>query len=52
MIILYQFVKEVGIMVEDNGIGINMKKICWKGNGFLGMKEWLEFVNGYFDIFS
>ena len=51
-ITLHQSAKEVGITVEDNGVGINTKKTCWKGNGLLGMKERLEFVNGHLDISS
>ncbi|MCG0056948.1 ATP-binding protein, partial [Escherichia coli] len=34
-ITLHQSAKEVGITVKDNGIGINTKKTCWKGNGLL-----------------
>ena len=51
-ITLHQSAKEVGITIEDNGVGINTKKTCWEGNGLLGMKERLEFVNGHLDISS
>jgi two-component system, NarL family, sensor histidine kinase DesK len=43
---------EISITVKDNGIGIVENQDLAKGNGLLGMKERLEFVNGSLEIFS
>ena len=47
-VIVDQFPHEVSITVEDNGIGIRSN--FSKGNGLLGIKERLEFVNGTLEI--
>ncbi|MBO0995201.1 sensor histidine kinase [Bacillus sp. SD088] len=49
-IIVEQSVKEIQIKVEDDGIGISDHGYFAKGNGLMGMKERLEFVNGTLDI--
>lgn len=41
---------EIKIIVQDNGKGIPEEEEIKKGNGLLGMKERLEFVNGSLDI--
>jgi len=47
-----QTYKEITIIIEDNGIGINSDELNDRGNGLLGMKERLEFVNGNLKIES
>ncbi|MCQ6276282.1 sensor histidine kinase [Bacillus sp. V3B] len=44
--------KEVVIKVSDDGIGIISEDVFEKGNGLLGMKERLEFVNGNLEVMS
>ena len=43
---------EIWITVQDDGIGIVESQDLAKGNGLLGMKERLEFVNGSLEICS
>lgn len=43
---------EVAVMVKDDGVGMKLKPGYYRGNGLLGMKERLEFVNGSLDIAS
>jgi len=38
------------VQVQDNGIGFNRNRPFLEGNGLRGMKERLEFVNGFLDI--
>ncbi|WP_062105484.1 sensor histidine kinase [Bacillus niameyensis] len=45
-----QSAKEIHLMVKDNGIGISDHHYLSKGNGLIGMKERLEFVNGTLDV--
>ncbi|WP_042357598.1 sensor histidine kinase [Bacillus rubiinfantis] len=45
-----QSAEEVRIIVKDNGIGISNNSYQSKGNGLMGMKERLEFVNGTLEI--
>jgi len=45
-IIIKQTAEEWAIQVLDNGIGLPNKESFLKGNGIIGMKERLEFVNG------
>jgi two-component system sensor histidine kinase DesK len=40
------------VQVQDNGKGIDVSKDSYIGNGLLGMKERLEFVNGSMEINS
>ncbi len=40
------------IVVQDNGIGVQKDDIFDKGNGLIGMKERLEFVNGNLEVLS
>ncbi|GIN71418.1 sensor histidine kinase DesK [Bacillus sp. J14TS2] len=49
-IIVEQSDKEIQIKVEDDGMGISDHRYFAKGNGLIGMKERLEFVNGTLDI--
>lgn len=44
--------KEIVITIKDDGIGIAEGDLNDKGNGILGMKERLEFVNGSLEIES
>lgn len=44
--------KDIRITVKDDGEGLAADTAFEKGNGLLGMKERLEFVNGYLDIHS
>lgn len=41
---------EIRLTVHDNGIGISESPEHKKGNGLLGMKERLEFVNGHLEV--
>lgn len=41
---------EVRLIVKDNGKTAISDKDIQKGNGLIGMKERLEFINGYLDI--
>lgn len=43
---------EIIIIIADNGIGFTSEDILDNGNGLVGMKERLEFVNGTFNITS
>ncbi|WP_186576003.1 sensor histidine kinase [Aquibacillus kalidii] len=45
-----QSTKELLIQVKDNGIGMDSQKQDYQGNGLIGMKERLEFVNGSLSI--
>lgn len=45
-ILLEQAPDKWSIRVTDNGVGIQEQVRTFKGNGILGMKERLEFVNG------
>ncbi|MBY0120442.1 sensor histidine kinase [Bacillus sp. S/N-304-OC-R1] len=45
-----QTLNEICIKIEDNGIGIGNNYELSKGNGLLGIKERLEFVNGSLEI--
>lgn len=47
-----QSLKEIEIIVRDNGIGSVTNDNFAKGNGLNGMKERLEFVNGSLKILS
>jgi two-component system sensor histidine kinase DesK len=47
-----QSLKEIEILVRDDGIGSVTNDNFTKGNGLNGMKERLEFVNGSLDIIS
>ncbi|MFK2826766.1 sensor histidine kinase [Bacillus sp. B190/17] len=48
-----QSAKDIRITVRDNGSGITMVEgVFGRGNGLLGMKERLEFVNGCLDVRS
>lgn len=49
-LIINQSSKEVHLKIVDNGVGLSNKVKLTKGNGLLGMKERLEFVNGNLDI--
>ncbi|MBT2215773.1 sensor histidine kinase [Virgibacillus dakarensis] len=42
--------KELVMIVKDDGVGIPDKANSFHENGLLGMKERLDFVNGYLDI--
>ncbi|WP_100331136.1 sensor histidine kinase [Bacillus xiapuensis] len=42
--------KDIQLIVRDNGIGLVKSNDLNKGNGLLGMKERLEFVNGSLNI--
>lgn len=41
---------DLTIRVKDNGAGIPGNNLYFKGHGLQGMRERLEFVNGYMDI--
>lgn len=43
---------EIEIMIRDNGIGIQRENMFDKGNGLIGIKERLEFVNGHLQVLS
>ncbi|MBB6444174.1 sensor histidine kinase [Bacillus benzoevorans] len=43
---------EITIMIHDNGIGFARSDIFDKGNGLIGIKERLEFVNGNLEILT
>lgn len=43
---------EITIIVHDNGIGFVQNDILDKGNGLIGIKERLEFVNGNLEVLS
>ena len=49
---IHQTVTEIVIAVSDNGKGIDSEKYFDKGNGLIGMKERLEFVNGTLEMVS
>ncbi|KRG15357.1 sensor histidine kinase [Lederbergia galactosidilytica] len=42
--------KEIEITVEDDGVGMSDHRYFARGNGLMGIKERLEFVNGTLDI--
>jgi len=44
--------KDITIIVKDDGIGIDAKHALGKGNGLVGIRERLEFVNGTLEIDS
>jgi len=41
-----QNLREVYLVVQDNGIGLNEEQLQQAGNGLKGMRERLEFING------
>lgn len=41
-----QNLREVYLVVQDNGIGLNEEQLQKAGNGLKGMRERLEFING------
>ncbi|MDQ0193233.1 sensor histidine kinase [Paenibacillus wynnii] len=43
---------DLTIKVKDNGAGIAVSNVYFKGHGLQGMRERLEFVNGCMDIVS
>lgn len=47
---LEQLGDEIRVTIQDDGIGMMEEKDMVKGSGLLGMKERLEFVNGFMDI--
>ena len=49
---IHQTVTEIVIAVSDNGKGIDSEKYFDEGNGLIGMKERLEFVNGTLEMVS
>lgn len=49
-ITLAQSVKEVQIIICDDGIGIEDEHFRSRGHGFQGMQERLQFVNGTLDV--
>lgn len=51
-IMIEQTSKEICIIIQDNGIGIDDKERHLRGSGLLGMKERLEFVNGNLEVIS
>ncbi|KKB36739.1 sensor histidine kinase [Bacillus thermotolerans] len=51
-VILEQTEKEVRLTVKDNGEGLNPGKALGAGNGLLGMRERLEFVNGSLAVYA
>lgn len=51
-ITIKQLSTEWYIKIEDNGVGNQQKGGLFTGNGIQGMKERLEFVNGWLDIQS
>lgn len=51
-IAIQQSWNEICITVQDDGIGIKEERDLAKGNGLIGIKERLEFVNGSLDIYS
>jgi two-component system, NarL family, sensor histidine kinase DesK len=49
---IVQSTDEIMITIQDNGQGIASKDALQHGNGLIGMRERLEFVNGTLDIQS
>jgi two-component system, NarL family, sensor histidine kinase DesK len=49
---IHQTENEIIIVISDNGKGIDSAKYFDKGNGLIGMKERLEFVNGTLEMVS
>ena len=49
---IHQTDTEIVISISDNGKGVKSEKYLEEGNGLVGMKERLEFVNGTFEIVS
>ncbi|MNJ55597.1 Sensor histidine kinase DesK [compost metagenome] len=43
---------ELIVKIKDNGVGVPVESVYYKGNGLRGMKERLEFVNGSMEIAS
>lgn len=41
-----QNLREVYVVVQDNGVGLNEEEMQRAGNGLKGMRERLEFING------
>lgn len=41
-----QNLREVHLVVQDNGVGLNDEQLQRAGNGLKGMRERLEFING------
>jgi two-component system, NarL family, sensor histidine kinase DesK len=51
-VMIDQFDNEIVISVADNGVGMENDRVHDMGNGLLGMRERLEFVNGNLEILS
>lgn len=49
-VLIKQSSTELFVQVQDNGIGFKRENSFSDGNGLRGMKERLEFVNGFLDI--
>lgn len=49
-IIIKQTWHDITLVVKDNGTFLNVEQSLGKGNGLLGMKERLEFVNGSLEL--
>lgn len=49
-VLIKQSSTDIFIQVQDNGIGFRWDRPFAEGNGLRGMKERLEFVNGFLDI--
>ncbi|MET0787343.1 MAG: sensor histidine kinase [Paenisporosarcina sp.] len=49
-VLIKQSSTELFVQVQDNGIGFRRENSFSDGNGLRGMKERLEFVNGFLDI--
>lgn len=49
-VLIKQSATNLFVQVQDNGIGFNRDRPFLEGNGLRGMKERLEFVNGFLDI--
>lgn len=47
-----QLQKEIIVTISDDGIGIPSNDVFFKGNGLIGMKERLEFINGTLKLVS
>jgi two-component system, NarL family, sensor histidine kinase DesK len=49
---IHQTDVDIMITISDNGKGMESEEYCESGNGLLGMKERLEFVNGTLEMIS